>query len=70
MTVSVSLLPNPDVTLVESLTGKFRDECLNEHWFRSIAEAQQIIEAWRIDYYTVRPHRSLGQDDCGGFGVR
>jgi transposase InsO family protein len=46
---------------VESFNGKFRDECLNEHWFQSIAEAKQIIEAWRIDYNTVRPHRSLGQ---------
>ena len=46
---------------VESFNGKFRDECLNEHWFLNIAEAQQIIEAWRIDYNTVRPHRSLGQ---------
>jgi len=46
---------------VESFNGKFRDECLNEHWFVSLAEAQQIIEAWRIDYNTVRPHRSLGQ---------
>jgi putative transposase len=46
---------------VESFNGKFRDECLNEHWFQSIAEAKQIIEAWRSDYNTVRPHRSLGQ---------
>ena len=38
-----------------------RYECLNEHWFLSVAEAQQIIEAWRVDYNTVRPHRSLDQ---------
>ena len=46
---------------VESFNGKFRDECLNEHWFLSIADAQLIIEAWRVDYNMVRPHRSLGQ---------
>jgi transposase InsO family protein len=46
---------------VERCNGKCRDECLNEHWFLSIAEAQQIIEAWRVDYNAVRPHRSLGQ---------
>lgn len=46
---------------VESFNGKCRDECLNEHWFVNLAEAQRIIEAWRIDYNTVRPHRSLGQ---------
>ena len=44
---------------VESFNGKFRDECLNEHWFASVAEAQALIEAWRIDYNTVRPHSAL-----------
>ena len=44
---------------VESFNGKFRDECLNEHWFTSIAEAQTLIEAWRVDYNTVRPHSAL-----------
>jgi putative transposase len=47
---------------VESFNGKFRDECLNEHWFASVAEAQTIIEAWRVDYNTVRPHSALGGD--------
>jgi putative transposase len=50
-----------EIAYVESFNGRFRDECLNEHWFLSVAEAQHIIEAWRIDYNTVRPHRSLGQ---------
>jgi putative transposase len=45
---------------IESFNGKFRDECLNEHWFGSIPEAQAIVEMWRIDYNTVRPHSSLG----------
>ena len=44
---------------VESFNGKFRDECLNEHWFISMVDAQIEIEAWRIDYNTVRPHSSL-----------
>jgi putative transposase len=44
---------------VESFNGKFRDECLNEHWFASVAEAQRLIEAWRVDYNTVRPHSAL-----------
>ena len=35
---------------VESLNGRFRDECLNEHLFRSLPAARQIIEEWRIDY--------------------
>src|SRR5687768_2809895 len=46
---------------VESFNGKFRDECLNEHWFASVSEAQMLIEAWRVDYNTVRPHSALQQ---------
>jgi len=45
---------------IESFNGKFRDECLNQNWFVSLAEARQIIEAWRVDYNTARPHSSLG----------
>ena len=44
---------------VESFNGKFRDECLNEHWFVSVADAKLAIETWRVDYNTVRPHSSL-----------
>ena len=45
---------------IESFNGKFRDECLNEHWFISLAHARRVIEAWRIEYNTERPHSSLG----------
>ncbi len=45
---------------VESFNGKFRDECLNEHWFLNLAHAIATIERWRVDYNTVRPHSSLG----------
>ena len=41
---------------VESFNGRFRDECLNEEVFASIAEARVLIEAWRRDYNGVRPH--------------
>ena len=44
---------------VESFNGRLRDECLNEHLFANLTEARQIIEAWRIDYNTNRPHTSL-----------
>ena len=44
---------------IESFNGKFRDECLNEHWFLSVADAKAVIEAWRVDYNGVRPHSSL-----------
>jgi putative transposase len=45
---------------LESFNGKFRDECLNLHWFESLAEAQGLIEQWRNDYNTQRPHSALG----------
>ena len=45
---------------IESFNSKLRDECLNEHVFRDLAEARQIIEAWRYDYNWFRPHSSLG----------
>jgi len=44
---------------IESFNGRLRDECLNEHLFTNLAEARRIIEAWRIDYNTRRPHTSL-----------
>jgi len=44
----------------ESLNGRIRDECLNEHIFEGLADARQILEDWRQDYNNVRPHSSLG----------
>jgi putative transposase len=44
---------------VESFNGKFRDECLNTHWFTSLRQARSIIENWRRDYNGVRPHSAL-----------
>lgn len=43
----------------ESLNGKLRDECLNEHWFSDLGEARTILNHWRHDYNTVRPHSAL-----------
>ena len=45
---------------VESFNGRFRDECLNEHWFTSLAHAQVVIEGWRREYNEERPKKSLG----------
>ncbi len=44
---------------VESFNGKFRNECLNEHWFMNLKDAQEIIENWRNEYNSFRPHSSL-----------
>ncbi|WP_366658514.1 IS3 family transposase [Fodinicurvata sp. EGI_FJ10296] len=43
----------------ESFIGRLRDECLNEHLFRNLRQARQIIEQWRDDYNHQRPHTSL-----------
>jgi putative transposase len=40
---------------VESFNGTFQRECLNAHWFMTLSEAKEIIEAWS------RPHRALGE---------
>jgi putative transposase len=54
---------------VESFNGKFRDECLNEHWFVSLVDAKAVIEAWRVDYNTVRPLASLGQQTPAAYAA-
>lgn len=48
-----------DNAFVESFHDKFRDECLDEHYFSTLFEARTIIEDWRIEFNTFRPHRSL-----------
>jgi transposase InsO family protein len=45
---------------IESFNGRFRDECLNEHWFTSMAHARVIVEAWRREYNEERPKKFLG----------
>jgi hypothetical protein len=48
--------------VIESFNGTFRDDCLNQHWFGSLAEARLLIEHWRShDYNHLRPHSSLGR---------
>ena len=44
----------------ESFNGKLRDECLNGEIFYSLKEAQVVIELWRVEYNTRRPHSALG----------
>jgi len=44
----------------ESFNGKLRDECLNGEILYSLKEAQVVIEQWRVEYNTRRPHSALG----------
>lgn len=48
-----------DNAYIESFNGRFRDECLNQHWFMSLSHARTVIEEWRNDYNLQRPHTSL-----------
>jgi putative transposase len=50
-----------DNAFVESFNGTLRAECLDTHWFETLAEAQESIEAWRKEYNETRPHRALGE---------
>ena len=45
---------------IESFNGRFRDECLNEPWFTSVAHAEVLIEGWRREYNEERPKKALG----------
>ena len=49
-----------DNAYIESFNGKFRNECLNTHWFETLEEAPKVIEDWRKEYNIERPHSSLG----------
>lgn len=48
-----------DNAYAESFNGRFRDECLNFHWFMSLDDAREKIEGWRREYNDQRPHTSL-----------
>jgi putative transposase len=50
-----------DNAFVESFNGTLRAECLNAHWFETLAGARRLIEVWRQEYNESRPHRSLGE---------
>jgi len=45
---------------IESFNGKFKDKCLNLHAFSDMNEVQKIVEEWKDEYNTIRPHSSLG----------
>ena len=48
-----------DNCFIESFISRFRNECLNSHYFDSISEAKVLVEDWRKMYNEFRPHRTL-----------
>jgi len=55
---------------IESFHDKLRDECLNSELFFSLAEARAVVEDWRVEYNTVRPHSSLGRIPPAAYAAR
>jgi len=55
---------------IESFNGRFRDECLNEHWFSNIVHARKVINDWRQDYNECRPHSALNYQTPSEFAAR
>ena len=51
-----------DNAYIESFNGSFRAECLNTHWFMSLDDAREKLDAWRRDYNEVRPHSAIGNN--------
>ena len=64
--MTTAALPT-DNAFIESFNGRLRQECLNQNWFLSLADARETIENWRQDYNEYRPHSSLGQQTPSEF---
>jgi putative transposase len=48
-----------DNARIEAFNGNVRRECLSQHWFVSVEDAQRELDAWREDYNFQRPHKAL-----------
>ncbi len=55
-----------DNAFIETFNGSLRDECLNLHWFETMAEARSVIEAWRRDYQREPASHGPWSQDAGG----
>ena len=49
-----------DNAYIEAFNGRFRAECLSAHWFLTLADAAEKLEAWRRYYNEDRPHGAMG----------
>jgi len=54
---------------LESFNGTMRNECLNEHRFLDLEGAKELIETWRLDYNSQRPHSTLAGMTAGKFAL-
>jgi len=58
-----------DNAFIESFNATVRRECLSQHWFVSLEDAQRTLDAFREDYNNTRPHRSLTNQAPAVFGA-
>ncbi len=54
---------------IEAFNSLVRRECLSQHWFIDLKDAQEVLDRWRLDYNTVRPHGSLQRSTPAHFGA-
>ena len=59
-----------DNCFIETFNGSLRDECLNVHWFDTLADAKARIENWRRDYNESRPHQAFREQTPVGFALQ
>ena len=51
-----------DNAFIKAFNGRFRTECLNAHWFLTLADAAEKLEVWRRYYNEERPHGAIGNE--------
>jgi len=54
---------------IEAFNSLVRRECLSQHWFIDLKDAQKVLDRWRLDYNTVRPHGSLQRSTPAQYGA-
>lgn len=50
-----------DNAFIEAFNGRFRVECLNQHWFMNLEDARKKMAAWRRYDNEEHPHGAIGQ---------
>ena len=59
-----------DNAFIESFNGRLREECLNQHWFLNLEDAELKLKEWKEDYNFHRPHSSLGNQTPSEFAMQ
>lgn len=57
-----------DNPFIEAFNGSLRRECLSQHWFVDLKDAQRTLSGWKDEYNNVRPHSSLQDQAPAHFG--